>query len=196
MLLNQKHQAHRWATAFENVKHVSRTFHKLFPSVKRSRLFMSGTLRLGQRINLPLQPRMPRETWAETNDDPGSFTYSDPAQSRCTESSRCLTLFLRAKDQVTAPLQTEENRQDVEMNFSIFCTEVTSNVWNWNSFTKQQHNQTRWRLISWMKGVALAKVIAVAVDCIVVLLRQWSNRRALQRVIFRTQRSLTHRLDH
>lgn len=52
-----------------------------------SRLFMSETLRLWQHINLPPRPRMPRETWAETNDVPGSSTsaetYPAPAQSRC-----------------------------------------------------------------------------------------------------------------
>lgn len=52
-----------------------------------SRLFMSRALRLWQHINLPPQPRMPPETWAETNDDPGSSTsaetYPAPARRRC-----------------------------------------------------------------------------------------------------------------
>lgn len=52
-----------------------------------SRLFMSRALRLWQHINLPPQPRMPPETRAETNDDPGSSTsaetYPAPARRRC-----------------------------------------------------------------------------------------------------------------
>lgn len=63
---------------------------------------MSGILRLGQHINLPSQPRMPRETSAETNDDPGTFTCPAAAhRPRSPREAHSVTLFLRAKDQVT-----------------------------------------------------------------------------------------------
>lgn len=89
MLLNQKYQTQICSSVFKllttRVGRFISSSYMWHCRVKRSCLFMSGILRLGQHINLPSQPRMPRETSAETNDDPGSFTYPAAAQSRYTD---------------------------------------------------------------------------------------------------------------
>lgn len=169
--------------------------------VERSRPFMSGILRLGQHINLPSQPRMPRETSAETNDDPGSFSYPAAAQSRDADHGalemhtewpyfwepriRWLCSYIQRK---TGKIWRRTSAS-VALKSRLMCGIV-------NSVTKQQHDMAvHIRFHKWK--VALSdKPIAAAVDCFVVLLRRCSNRRWMQRVIFRTQRSLTQRLDH
>lgn len=155
--------------------------------VKRSRLFMSGIARLGQHINPPSLPRMPRETSAETNDDPGSFTHPAAAQSRYTDHG--------APEMHTAWPYFREPRIKWLCRKPGKIRRRTSASVALKSLLKQQHNIAVHLFHKW-KVPPSDKPIAVAVDCFVVLLRQRSNRRSMQRVIFRTQRGLTQRLDH
>lgn len=115
--------------------HFISSFYMWHCHVKRSRLcsrlFMSGTLSLWQHINLPPQPRMPREASAETNDDPGSSTSAERllrAAAEAMKPERCTsaTLFFRAKDQVTVSLRTEVNREAMEI--------LTSADFRWSHF--------------------------------------------------------------
>lgn len=111
---------------------------------KRSRLFMSEILRL-KHINLPSQPRMPRETSAETKGDPGSSTYPAAAESCSTDHG--------ALEMQTAWPYFWEPR------IRWLCSYIqrkTGKIWRWTSasvalkslpmcaivkcFTKQQHN--------------------------------------------------------
>lgn len=187
-----------------NVKLVSRTLNKLYSymwhscvkghtsvqAVARPAIY-DRTLWLWRHINLPLWPRTARKISAETNDAYWELHLRRQPSATCSEplrrpwsprkaahvQLRRVTLFLRAKDQVTMLLRTDKKGKEkgegdilayfalIQYRWTVLCNSSTIAA-------LQDHCSN---FISYTKGDIPAKLKAITADCIVAAVRQQSH---------------------